>query len=226
MLIPRSRSLSKMFASTAIVLALTSISALAGCGTQTVIYKEVPEYYLTKGLVPERYVREDGAVVIHRARQFDGVVLPGEEESGRTEQDDGEVTLRAYTPEQLIGIFTKSILDEEYDLLWEQMVSDRVKSEYETDEQGRAEFTDFLARNRDELYGMFNRLSAQMYTPYVISEDGPLGGVRVRFHATVAKDFQFAAVDMVYEDQDLKLLMIHPYHRAPVEGAEGEEPGG
>jgi len=31
---------------------------------------------------------------------------------------------------------------------------------------------------------------------------------------------------MVYEDQDLKLLMIHPYHRAPVEGAEGEEPGG
>lgn len=198
------------------IIALLSLSTLLfACESQRVIYKEVPEWKLKTGLIQERIVLEDGTIIIHKPRSISEMVGNGEgktvaDTTGRNEDEDGNVILRALLPEQLLAHLQQCIFDTDWQLCWDQVLAKRTRKEYEKG-GGYEEFADYLQRNRDELYATLSRMTISLRSPEVVMEPGPYGGTRCRFHRTLASEFQFAAIDMVYEPGGMKILMIHPY---------------
>ncbi|MGI9013461.1 MAG: hypothetical protein ACR2GY_04335 [Phycisphaerales bacterium] len=189
------------------------VCMLSGCATRTVKYVDVPEWQLREGMVPERYVDADGVLVINRPRRLGNARIESATaaaDGSRVELDDGSVKLHALLPGQVVANTVQCIFDEEYDLLWDQVLSERTKQEYERSGQGREGFIAFIEANRNELFPALNRIAIGMQSPEVLHELGPHGGTRLRLHPHFAKDFDFIAVDTVYEDFGMKLLMIHP----------------
>lgn len=187
---------------------------LTACETQTVIYKDVPEYQLRQGIVPERVVLEDGTILIHRPRQLRGVVTPANAgaagEPGTATEGEGGTPTTSLMPEQVFTQVLFALRDGEYQNVWDHVLSNKVKEQYGDGDAGLDAFAGYMERNRDDLYSMINRLSISLYSPEVIQEPGPHGGLRYRFHKTISEQFKFAAVDLVYEDYGLKLYAIHP----------------
>ena len=190
-----------------------------GCETRQVKYVDVPSWQLREGVVSERYIDSDGVLVINRPRKMSGVTDIGKDgrgaDSGRIENETGEVTLQAILPDQVVSHVVQCLFDEEYELLWDQLLSDKTKQQYEEAGQGKQEFIDFLRANRNELYSAMNRMLIGIRSPEVIREAGPHGGTRLRFHPHFADSFEFVAIDTVFENMQMKLLMIHP--RIPLE---------
>ncbi|MCL4210241.1 MAG: hypothetical protein HRU76_12660 [Phycisphaeraceae bacterium] len=180
---------------------------LGGCSTQTIIYKDVPEYQLREGIVQPRVELPDGTIIIHRPRKLGPAVAGG----GPAETNpDGTPRFRALQPEQVISFTLRCITDETYELLWEEALAKHTKDEYEAAGMDFDDFAEFMRRNRDDLFAMLNRMVISMGSTEVIVEQGPLGGIRCRFHPYYGRAFKFDTVDMVYEGYGLKLLMIRP----------------
>lgn len=202
-----------VFNTVAVLFSLSTI--LFACTTQRVIYKEVPEWKLKTGLIPERIVLDDGTIIINKPRRL-GKMAVGEDgevatdTSGRQEDEDGNVVLRALLPEQLLTHMQQCVFDTDWQLFWDQVLAERTRKEYEKG-GGYEEFVEYMERNRDELYAMLNRMSISLRGSEVVIEPGLYGGTRCRFHRTIASEFQFAAIDMVYEPSGMKVLMIYPY---------------
>lgn len=188
------------------------VTVVAACATETTIYRSVPEYQLREGIVPERYVREDGVVVINRPRRLGTAAEGGTtvDPSGREVTDDGTVRLHALLPEQALAHMQQCLLDSDWPLMWEQVISSAIREEYEKG-GGFDEFAAYMDRNRHDLYAMLNRMLPSIRSPEVIVETLSAGFQRVRFHWTLAKEFKFAAVDLILEEGGLKVAMIHPY---------------
>lgn len=183
------------------------VAMLAGCATQTIIYKDVPEYQLREGIVQPRVELPDGTIIIHRPRKLGSAVVAG----GPAEtHPDGTPKFRALQPEQVITFTLQCVTDEAYELLWDEALAKHTKDEYEASGLGFDDFAEFMRRNRDDLYAMLSRMAISMGSTEIIVEQGPLGGLRCRFHPYYARPFKFDTVDMVYEGYGLKLLMIRP----------------
>jgi hypothetical protein len=194
-------------------LVIVCLFLLSACETQTVIYKDVPEYQLRQGIVPERVVLEDGTILIHRPRQLRGVVAStsaGATESGEPAEEGAQGSGPTLMPEQIFTAILFALREGTYENVWDNVLSRQVKERYGDGDAGFDEFSAYMERNRDDLYSMINRLTVSIYSPEVIQEQTPSGGLRYRFHNTVADQFKFAAVDLVYEDYGLKLYAIHP----------------
>jgi hypothetical protein len=200
---------------------------LVSCAAETTVYRYVPEYQLREGIVPERYVREDGVVVINRPRRLGAAAEGGTmvDPAGREIAADGAVRLHALLPEQALSHMQQCLLESDWQLMWEQVISATIREEYEKG-GGFDEFAAYMDRNRHDLYGMLNRMIPSIRSPEVIVEALSAGFQRVRFHWTLAKEFKFAAVDLTLEEGGLKVAMIHPYAEPanPEMGVSHEQP--
>lgn len=191
----------------------TWLSLLSACAAETTVYRYVPEYQLREGIVPERYVRDDGVLVINRPRLLgaqvgaDGAPV---DPTGRQENPDGTVVLRALLPDQALGHMQQCLLDSDWALMWEQVISGSIRREYEKG-GGFDEFVEYMERHRHDLYAMLNRMIVSLRTPEVTLEVLSNGWQRCRFHWSVASQFKFAAIDLVLEEGGLKVAMIHPF---------------
>jgi len=190
---------------------------LASCATETIVYHEVPEWQLREGVIPEDYIDADGVRHVNRPRDVHGLTLVNPEDpasaSGRTTDAEGNAHYRALIPDQVLSATLELMIAEDYETLWNQVLSERTKREYEKS-GGFEAFADFMTRNRNDLYTSLNRMAAEIRQPAVIIEPGPHGGQRVRLHRHFAREYKFSAIDTVWENDGMKLLMIHPTYAA------------
>ena len=145
-----------------------------------------------------------------------GIEVPEEEGSdepkafkGREEFDDGTIILRAILPEHVLGHTMTCLRNAEYQLLWDQMVSQETRMAYAERDMGVAEFAEFCRKNRPELMKTLNRMIFSYYSGSDVVLDRMANrSVRVRFSALLATQFTFKEVVVVQELDGMKLGMI------------------
>jgi hypothetical protein len=184
----------------------------AGCEPYRIEYHKRPAYYrrLTDRPLDERIVLEDGTILVYNEADpsDDSADEGGAPFRIREELDDGSVVLRALLPEHVLANTLECIRNSEYELLWDQMLSERTKLAYEEQNEGVEEFAAFFREHRRELARTLNRMLVGLTAHEVVVENAGNGVTVCRFWPQVAADFKFKHVSMVNE-QGLKLLLIY-----------------
>jgi len=185
---------------------------LAGCEPYRIEYHKRPAYYqrVSDRPLSERVVLDDGTVIVYNdADPFDESQDEDKQNFRiREELDDGSIVLRALLPEHVLANTLECIRNEEYELLWDQMLSERTKLAYADQGQGLEEFSAFFRQHRREMARTLNRMLLGITVHEVVIENAGNGVTVCRFWPQVAKDFRFKKVSLVNE-YGLKLLLIH-----------------
>ena len=126
---------------------LTASALLCGCETYRIEYHERPAFYQKASAtkLPDRVTLEDGTLIVYNQKDAKGLAEDvGEEFKIRESDDDGNVTLRAMLPEHVLSNTLTCIKNREYELLWDQIVSERTKLAYEAQGEGYEEFAAYM----------------------------------------------------------------------------------
>ncbi len=213
--------------STACIPAAVVIAAAAGCETYRIEYHTRPTYYQSAAVpLNETVTLDDGTVLVFSSR-----VTPGDSTAGvgvsrrgdagnaggsgnrpafqiRDELDDGTVVLRALLPQQVLANTLTCLRNQEYELIWDQLLAERTKHNYELREQGFEEFERFCASNRMELAATLTRMMLGLSRSDAFMKNVGEGVVRFYFHPRIAPEFKFKTVEVISEGGGLKLLII------------------
>ncbi len=189
--------------------------ATAGCETYRIEYHRRPAYYKSAavGQLEDEVTLEDGTVLIFTSRggeprTDDSDGEPGERFQIRQELDDGTIVLRAFLPQHVLANTMTCLRNQEYELIWEQLLAERTKHSYELSEMGYEEFAGFFQANRMELAATLTRLMLGLSRGESFMENVGGGVVRFRFHPRIAPQFEFKSAEVIGEGGGLKLLMI------------------
>jgi hypothetical protein len=198
-----------------LLMGLGAVAMTAGCAVQRVEYRNRPAYYkrMVDGPLPDREVLPDGTIVIYGTRDKHGVFTEAADDGDtpfnpREEMDDGSVRLYAFLPEHVVANTLECLRNEEYELLWDQMIAERTKLVYAERGQGLEEFSDFFAEHRVELAKMLNRMSFGLTANEIVVESVGQNVTRCRFAPDIAQQFKFKNVLMVNEGFGMKLMLI------------------
>lgn len=183
-----------------------------GCKTQTIEYRTRPTWHtaLAGGLPTER-VRNDGTIVKYKKANetssvafqlyIDSIALEEEDE------DTGEITLRAVLPEHILKHVLTCLRDRSWDLLYNQLISTKMKRYYDEREQGRKEFDAFFSTNRRELAKTLQRIHGGIGFGDVITTERNNIVIHT-LSARIQRDYTFNSITFIRESQFLKLHAI------------------
>jgi hypothetical protein len=202
-----------------VAMAACAIAAamLASCEPYRVEYHKRPGYFqkASENKLPDEIVLDDGTRVVYDSRRPAGEW--GQEEVSdsdakpfeiREDQDDGEVTLRAMMPEHVVANTITCLRNQEYDLLWDQMVAQRTKDNYADAGLTAEDFASFCVENRRDLMEALMRIMVGMVHQDVVVTNAAPGVIRCRLRARVAQNFRFTMVEVTAEGMGMKLLII------------------
>jgi hypothetical protein len=123
--------------------------------------------------------------------------------------DDGSVTYRAILPEHVIGNVMSCLRNQEYDALWNQVVCETTRRQWESSGGSYEDFVAWCVKNRAELMMTLNRMSFGYYGGSDIVVDRMAdASVRVRFSPQLASQFKFREVHVVMDRQGMGLAGI------------------
>jgi len=201
-------------ASLLLPLLLTALCASSGCKPYRTEYRTRPAFYnaASETPLPDELELEDGTKVIYseaRPKGFQSADPDAEPFKVRDEKGDGTVILRCILPEHVIANTMTCLRNEEYDLIWEQLLARRTKDNYAAQGQGFDEFRAVMEEQRPEIMTTLNRMGFGFFGPDVVLDRGAGGAVRARFGPRLSDQFKFQYVDMVMESDGMKLLLIH-----------------
>ena len=190
---------------------------LTGCESYRVEYHKRPPFYKNamSGTTDDSITLDDGTVLVFTSRATsnagdgggtgDG---PSERFQIREEFDDGTIVLRALLPQHVLANTMTCLRNQEYELIWEQLLSEETKRSYEAREQDYEDFAVFFAANRLELAATLTRLMLGLSRGESFMNNDGGGVVRFYFHPRIGPEFEFKTVEVVAEGGGLKLLMI------------------
>lgn len=120
--------------------------------------------------------------------------------------DDGTVVYRALLPEHVIGNTMTCLRNQEYDVLWEDVVSDEARRGFLASGRSRESFVEWCVANRGELMMTLNRMSFGYYGGSdVVVDQLPNMRFRVRFSPQLEQQFKFRQLTIVQEGFGMKL---------------------
>lgn len=138
--------------------------------------------------------------------------LPGEPVDGnmlRRELENGDILLITRSPAELVFHLRRTIRDEEWDLLYEHLLSDKLKEAYEEkgmDPTAALEFVKKYARDITELLVM---IPAGDQTPGAGFERTGRNAYRITIPGGRMNESTFVSMDVVYEDKSFRLRMLN-----------------
>jgi hypothetical protein len=189
---------------------------LTACQPYRIEYHTRPAFYAAYSAqpLPDELELSDGTRIIYRDSK------PSKPESDpdapmleiREEKENGEIILRCVTPEHVIANLMTCVRNEEYELIWEQLLAKAARAGYEDAARepalGAKQFAEFMADNREEIMTTLNRMRFGFMGPDVVLEAVGHGNIRARFTPQVSEQFKFKSIDMVLEDGLMKVRMI------------------
>ena len=135
--------------------------------------------------------------------------LTGSEEDPRRHIDEfGNVTLIMRSPADVLYHTYWTIQRGEWEILYEQVISDRLKRNYVEHFKDPEESVRFLRRNRQDVQQLLEVLPGAEMTPgALLSTVGPLA-FRITASPEQTHGKKFKSVDVVIEDGVFRLLLI------------------
>jgi len=196
-----------------LLVALSGIMA-GGCKPYVIEYRTKPSYYdqmttssfkngTTQDGVEIRWLEPERIAPDSMEERIGGEVFRIREEA-----DDGTVTLRAKTPRHVLVNALACFRNNEYDLLWDQMLSSSTRSFYESQEDGFEAYEKDLRKHRRDMAALLNRMVVGQTFNEVIIETDDDGTVYCFLCQRLRPEFKFKEVVIVSEDRELKLHTI------------------
>ena len=191
--------------------------SLSACEPYRIEYRERPAfaYSATDRELPEEEILPDGTRVIYRKQEARSELEKksergedGEAFKAREETEDGRVVLRAVLPEHVLANTLICIQNEEYDVIWNQLLAEQTRQAYLDQKMGEREFTDFFIKHRHDLAATTNRMLLGLPRHEVVSDNVGAGQIRLRFVPQVGMHFKFRTVVVGSEQDGLKLVRI------------------
>ena len=207
-------SVGRIIAGVAVAGCVALTLATAGCETYRVEYHRRPAFYKSAavGKLEDRVTLEDGTVLVYTSRGG-APVAAGEGSSSkrfqiREELDDGTIILRALLPQQVLANTMTCLRNQEYELIWDQLLSEQTRHSYEVRDQGYDQFKAFFEANRLELGATLTRMMLGFSRGESFMETVAGGVILFRFHPRIAPEFEFKTIKVIPEGGGLKLLII------------------
>jgi hypothetical protein len=202
-----------------IVLAGIALAAVLSCKEYRIEHRKRPDFFqkAAMGELPGEVTLDDGTVVKYSSnfeqtsfgRSGDDAFRPFEpREESETADGKKVITLRALLPKHVLINTLSCIQNEEYQLLWDQMLSQRTKDAYAETEQGFDDFEASFRKNRHDYAATLTRMIAGLPAEEVAITPLNEGLTRCKLRPQVAEGFKFKVVDVVKEGPQFKLLMI------------------
>lgn len=217
----RAARVSKWFAHRSLTVAarLLLVASAVSCQQYRVEHHKRPAFYqrAISGELPDQVTLDDGTVIKYEPVEATST-LGRKTEDGRksfeireeSEAPDGTklITLRAMLPEHVLVNTLTCLRNEEYALLYEQMLGERARERHEQEGGGVEEFSASLRKNRHDLVATLTRMVAGLPHEEVAIVSNGDGVIRCRLRPQIAQPFKFTTVDVVKEGTAMKLLRI------------------
>ncbi len=126
----------------------------------------------------------------------------------RRKAPDGTITLVLRSPSDVMYHVSQTLRNKEYDLLLEQVLSERLKTEYRKRMREPREAVDFLVGHEREIMALIAALPMGENTPGVLMEDIGPNAFRLRAPESMRPDLRLTCFDVVIEKGVFRLLMI------------------
>ena len=126
-----------------------------------------------------------------------------------SEEDPEDVRLVINSPRHLMIHLFQTITGEEWELLYEQVLSDRLKSNYRERLKDPREAVTYIRRRRTEVLELLNTMPAADQTPGVFLEPIGRNTYRLVSPGAVVSQLRFTKMDLALESGQFRLLMIH-----------------
>lgn len=196
-----------------VMLLVMGVPALAGCQTERVEYHKRPAFYYkaAMGDLPEEVTLEDGTVLKYSTYDDQGPVGPSTGGGHtkfqiREEFEDGTITLHAMVPEHILVNLLVCLRNAEYELIWEQLLCEQTRQEFEATGGGEEGCTAFLKKNRHELVATLTRMVAGLPAQETRFDAIAEGVVRCRLRPQHVGELKYKYFDVTQEGIELKLL--------------------
>jgi len=197
-----------------VAFAALALAGLFACQTTRVEHHRRPAFFekASTQKLENEVVLDDGTVLKFHSSHKQGVVgLQGNDGSKpfqiREEDEEGNITLRAVLPEHVLINALACIRNQEYQLMWEQLLADRTRLDYE-DNGGFEAFASYLSKNRHDLVATLTRMVAGIPSQEVSFTRLDDVVTRCRLRPQIAEGFRFKIVDVAKEMGELKLATI------------------
>jgi len=169
----------------AFMLMLGCVAALAGCESYRVEYHKRPAFYYkaAMGDLPEEIRLADGTVIKYTTYQEQSSMGRSKEEAQkpfliREEMEDGSIVLRPITPVHVLVLFLESLRQQEYDLIWEQLLAEQTRQQFEAEGGGKDACVGYMKEHRHDLVATLTRMVAGL--PAQETRFDPMGNGVVR----------------------------------------------
>jgi len=126
----------------------------------------------------------------------------------RITSEDGEVTLILSSPRHVAAHLRQTLLQDEPELLFEQVLSDAAKQAYTQRGLDPQQAVEFLFEHRVEVLKMLQRMPQGELSPGMYLERIGPSAYRLELHGAMAHDLTFSRLDIVWEHGVCKLLSV------------------
>ena len=197
-----------------IQLLLVSFLFTLGCEPTVVQYRKKPAYYQQMAGASFRNGVTDEGVEIRWQEPTKAAANPYEQVIGkevfriREEQPDGTVIIQAKLPQHVLINTLTCLRNNEYQLLWDQMLARSTRNFYERQEDGYIKYESHLRKHRKDMAAMINRMIVGKTFGEMETQHADDGTIRCRLRKKLRREFDFKEVLIVSEDYKLKLLTI------------------
>ena len=203
----------------AIGMLILTTAGMSACAQKTVEYRRVPAWARHLGASESTHVEGDGTEVRWIYDQADtefvavgtisdeGQYQPGAPPPAPREETAAGPVLHCILPMHVVSNLRECLVNEEYDLIWEQLLSNSQRSFYEAGgEAGREAFERFLRQARKDLVTCLRRMEAGNVFGDVQKEMTASGEMAFRLHRRVRGEFPVYGILIVQTNEgSLKL---------------------
>jgi hypothetical protein len=196
------------------LLLLFTLLFTLGCEPTVVQYRKKPAYYQQMAGASFRNGVTDEGVEIRWQEPTKAAANPYEQVIGkevfriREEQPDGTVIIQAKLPQHVLINTLTCLRNNEYQLLWDQMLARSTRNFYERQEDGYIKYESHLRKHRKDMAAMINRMIVGKTFGEMETQHADDGTIRCRLRKKLRREFDFKEVLIVSEDHKLKLLTI------------------
>jgi hypothetical protein len=190
------------------------VLVISGCGETRVQYRKMPGFYGRMASVDgaEGGTDRDGTEV--RWVQADERTLEGfTNQQGeifmmREERSDGTIALNALMPEHVMLNTLDCLSNQEYRLLWDEMISEQTRTWYEEEGGGYEACEQFFRTNRRDVVLLLNRMKAGMASREVDRITIQDGKIRLQLVQQLRHRFTYTLIDCTWDGEKYRLESI------------------
>ena len=120
---------------------------------------------------------------------------------------DGSTDLNTQSPEYLISHLNDALIEEKYDLLYDELISDEIKQTYLDVERDPQEIITWMQSNRRDALDLIRRMGGGLNSSDIVwNQRGPT--IRLELIGRASQQVRFKSMDIIREQGEFKLMVI------------------